>query len=197
MTRAALLRDAAGFTLAAAVAIAVAALRLDASAVEALALVAVAALAAWIAAQDLADQTIPDGAVAGLAALGTALRLAEASAFGLPWSDVALLLALDVGLSGGALFLLRELWYRRTGADGLGFGDVKLAAAGGVLVGGFGFSVALLAASLAGIAWVAARHGLTQARAAGHRLAFGAFLAPALAAAYLAGRLGWLPGAGG
>jgi hypothetical protein len=59
-------------------------------------------------------------------------------------------MAVDMGLAGGGVWLLREAYFRRHGFDSIGFGDVKLAAAGGILIGADGFASALLLASLAG-----------------------------------------------
>ena len=147
---------------------------------------ATGALAAWIAWQDLDDLTIPDGAVVALAALGAGFRIADGSAMGDPVGRTLLTIAVDASLCGGGLLALREYYYRRHGRDGIGFGDVKLAAAGGALVGTAAFASALLAASLAGIAFVLARR-FRQARPGGlEKLAFGAVLAPALCVVWLA-----------
>lgn len=88
-------------------------------------------------------------------------------------------------LCGGAFLLLREGFYRLRGVDGLGLGDVKLAAAGGIWLGWESFAVAVLAAAAAALAVV-----VLQVLRAGtwrreQRLAFGAFLAPAIWCAWL------------
>ena len=160
----------------------------------ALGLVAVAtgAVVAWIAWQDAIDLTIPDGAVIALAALGVGLRLADGSAAGEPLAGTLGTLALDAVLSGGGLLALREYYFRRHGQDGIGFGDVKLAAAGGLLVGTIAFAWALLAASLAGIALVLARKGRAPLSGS-EKLAFGAVLAPAIWIAWAAEQM---PGLG-
>lgn len=149
----------------------------------------VAALLALIAWRDLVTFTIPDGAVLGLAVLALALRLA---APGSP-ADYLAAVAVDVTVTGGGFWLLREIGYRRRGTDILGFGDVKLAAALGVLVGTAGFSAALLAASGAGlaIAALAALSGRPVDRTT--KLPFGALLAPAALVVWLAadGALGF------
>jgi len=153
----------------------------------------------WIAGQDLADYTIPDAAVIALAALGAGVRLTEGALVGEPLAATSLAIAIDASVCGGLLLGLREVYYRRRGFDGLGFGDVKLAAAGGVLAETSGFAWALLGASVAGIAVaLACRHlpprGVRPEMA--DRLPFGALLAPALWASWMAGRstgsaLGW------
>jgi leader peptidase (prepilin peptidase)/N-methyltransferase len=131
----------------------------------------IALLIGWIVWRDGASYLIPDGAVAALALLGAASRVAAEGVT----SAVAFDLLADVALTGGVLWLLREGFYRLRGHDGLGFGDVKLAGAAGCLVGAEGFAVALLAASLAGLAAAALRGaGRTD------RIAFGVLLAPAI-----------------
>ncbi len=146
-------------------------------------------LVVWIAAQDLRSFTIPDGAVVALAALALAARVAA--------QDPALMIGLDLLLTGGVLLAFREVYFRRRGFDGLGLGDVKLAAAGGLLVGAVAFAWALLAASLLAIAAVGIAH--LRARRVGGiatgRLAFGAFLAPAIFGAWLLQALPFLQGA--
>ena len=144
---------------------------------------AAAPLVAWVVVQDVRSFTIADGAVVALAALALAVRVAA--------GDSVLLIGLDVALSGGVLLAFRELYFRRRGFDGLGLGDVKLAAAGGLLVGAVAFAWALLAASLlalgvVAVAFLVARLRGIAAPLAGRKLAFGAALAPALYLAWLA-----------
>ncbi|WP_062010796.1 prepilin peptidase [Aureimonas sp. AU4] len=140
---------------------------------------------AWIAWEDLAELTIPDAALAGMVGLA-AVDLASTALFRFDPASATGLFALDGLLCGGALWVLREIYFRRRGHDGIGFGDVKLAVAGGCLCGFGGFSLALLAASLAGlvVAALAARRGAGRWEA---KIAFGALLAPALCAAWLLG----------
>ncbi len=171
-------RDLIGGTLAAAAAVAIALMPIGGDGLPVT--LAVAALAAWIALQDLADFTIPDGAVLGLALIAAALRLRAVSDGLIGVEDALVIAAFDLAVCGGGLWSVREVFYRRRGFDGLGFGDVKLGAAGGLLVGTSGFSMALVAASLAGVVVLIVRHGRApDLRTA--RLAFGALLAPAVA----------------
>jgi hypothetical protein len=201
MPRAAILRDVAGVVVAATVA---AGLVLVPSVVGApLVIAAVVLIAGWIAWQDLTDFTIPDGAVVALAMVAAAGRVAADRSAGLAVQDTALLLAVDAGLAGGALWIVREVFFRRRGFDGLGFGDVKLAAAGAMLVGSVGFSLALFTASLAGIAWAMMRRptasgpdlagSLDGTTPPAGKVAFGAVLAPAVALVFLVGQLGIAP----
>ncbi|MGA0532419.1 prepilin peptidase [Hansschlegelia sp. KR7-227] len=137
-----------------------------------------AVVVGWIMWRDARDFVIPDGAAVALAALAFAARL-SADGYSI---DAALSAAADGALCGGALWIVREAYFRLRGHDGLGFGDVKLAAAAGVLVGAYGFALALLAASLAGLGVAALR-----ARRPGERLPLGALLAPAVLAVWAAG----------
>lgn len=147
---------------------------------------ALALLAARIAWQDLTDFTIPDSATLALAGLGLAWRLALAGEAGGSLPVELALIGLDGLLCGGALLAVREAYFRRRGHDGIGLGDVKLAAAGGLLVGTGGFAWCLFGASFFGILLLLGRQALaTPGGMTEPRLAFGAVLAPALA-------LGWL-----
>lgn len=159
---------------------------------------ALAALAVWIVWQDLHSFTVSDAAVLALAALGLAVRWSTAARAGAPASDALLAAGLDVILCGGLLLLFREGYYRLRGFDGLGLGDVKLGAAGAVLVGTTGFAVALFAASAAGLAFAGARHRLAPGRGPLERIAFGAALAPAFWVIWLVETTtSLLPAAGG
>lgn len=145
--------------------------------VKLLAPVALLLVVGWIVWSDVSDFTIPDGASLGLAGLALAIRLAAESL-----SFEAALWALFGGaVCGGALWAVREVFYRLRGHDGLGFGDVKLAFAAGVLVGPEGFAVALFGASVAGLAVAAVR------REQNEKLPLGALLAPAALAVWALG----------
>ncbi|WP_020188168.1 prepilin peptidase [Methylopila sp. 73B] len=132
---------------------------------------AAALVTAWIAWRDARSFIIPNEAAAALAALGIAARLAEGGGA----TDALGALAVDVALTGGLLWAVREAYFRARGRDGLGLGDVKLAAAAGCLAGAAGFAVALFAASLAGLVVAALRRAGRE-----DRLPFGALLAPAV-----------------
>lgn len=84
-------------------------------------------------------------------------------------------------LGGAGFWLVREAYYRLRGREGLGLGDVKLAAAAGAWTGWHDLpNVVLLAAAMAlGLAIALAivrRKSLSGAE----RIAFGTFLAPAI-----------------
>lgn len=134
----------------------------------------VLAMVLWISLQDLKDFTIPDAPLIVIALVGAALRLHDT---GVDTAYEGLLVALDGTLCGGALLLMRETYFRLRGVDGLGFGDVKLAAAGGVLIGTVAFAWALFVASIAGLVVVIGVSLLRPQRRI-ERLPFGTFLAP-------------------
>ena len=147
-----------------------------------------ALLVLWIAAQDLTSYTIPDEALLAFALLAIAERVRE-PLFAFDPALGAFAIALDGLLAAGAVWLVREAYFRRKGTDGLGFGDVKLAGVGGLLCGLEGFSIALLLASLAGLGVAAglAATGRNSGKV-GAKLPFGAILAPTLWVVWMAGR---------
>lgn len=84
-------------------------------------------------------------------------------------------------LGGASFWLVRESYWRLRAREGLGLGDVKLAAAGGAWVGWVNLAdVVLLAAvvalGFAGTRALARRNRLLRTE----RVAFGAFLAPSI-----------------
>lgn len=149
------------------------------------------AMTAWIAAVDRSHFLIPDGPVVAIGIVGAAARLAARNGAGDLASADIVLAAFDAILWGGCFFALREIYFRRRGADGIGLGDVKLAAACAVLNGSAGFAWALLAASAGALLTVGAASRLT-AREPVDRVAFGAFLAPACCGIWIAQRMGWV-----
>ncbi|GJE19354.1 prepilin peptidase [Methylobacterium marchantiae] len=154
-----------------------------------LAAMLITVLVGWIIWQDAVTFTIPDGAVAGIVMVGAALRLGE----GLEaLHDPRLVIAgltVDAVFCAGTLLLLRELFYRRRGYDGLGFGDVKLASAGGVLAGVQGFAWATFGACALALAFVLVRRVAGRPMGARDRIALGAFLAPAILLVWALGRM--------
>lgn len=135
-------------------------------------------LVAWIVWRDATRYLVPDAAVVALGVLGVLSRL-QTPIFAFDASIATLSLLIDGLLAGGGVWLVRETYFRRRGHDGIGLGDVKLAAAGGLLCGIGGFSMALLSASLMGLAaaFVALRLGFDEIA---RKLPFGALLAPAM-----------------
>ncbi|ACL56782.1 prepilin peptidase [Methylobacterium nodulans] len=140
---------------------------------------ALAVAVAQIVWQDIATLTIADGTVVAVGLVGIVARVTaqEPAAAALP-------LAVDALVCGGSFWLIREVHYRRRGHDGIGMGDVKLAAAGGLVAGLDGFAWAVLLASLAGLALVGASRLRPRPLGTADRLPFGAFLGPALLAVF-------------
>jgi len=149
-----------------------------------------AAYVGWIMLQDVRSLTIADGASLGFGVIALTLRIGQA---GPVWRDALPFILAQAASVGGLLWLLREAWYRLKGYDGLGLGDVKFALAGALLTGAAGFSLALLLASLIGIGWFVLPVGGIDRSGPRARLPFGALLAPAVLAVYLAGLAGLLP----
>jgi leader peptidase (prepilin peptidase)/N-methyltransferase len=136
-----------------------------------------------IAAIDARRFIIPDP----LNATGLALGLLHAAAVG----EGGVVSALGAAaLRGGALALmflaLRALYLRLRGRQGIGLGDVKLAAVAGVWLGWIAMPIAIEIAALSALAIYATRHFILRRPVhAGTRLPFGLFFAPAI-------WLGWL-----
>ena len=84
-------------------------------------------------------------------------------------------------LAGGTFFLLRALWFRLRGVEGLGLGDVKLAAVAGAWLGPALLPTACLASALAGLL-AAAVMALRPGRKVqlGDQIPFGSFIAPVI-----------------
>jgi leader peptidase (prepilin peptidase)/N-methyltransferase len=136
-----------------------------------------------IAAIDARRFIIPDS----LNVAGLALGLLHAAALGEGSMMGALCAA---ALRGGALalmfFTLRTLYLRLRGRQGIGLGDVKLAAVAGAWLGWIAMPIAIEIAALSALAVYATRHFiLRQPVRATTRLPFGLFFAPAI-------WLGWL-----
>ena len=132
-----------------------------------------------IALVDAQRFTIPD--VLSLPAIPAGLL---ASGYMLdPWSSALVSLDHAIGtcLGGAVFWLVREAYWRLRGREGLGLGDVKLAAAGGAWIGWEHlFGVVLLAATVAlGLAAALAvlRH---KSLSGAERIPFGTFLAPSI-----------------
>ncbi|WP_436636902.1 prepilin peptidase [Microbaculum sp. FT89] len=143
-----------------------------------------AAMAA-IALEDALRLRVPDPWVYGALVTGIvwSISMRLRSGDGLVAAGGAVLIA--VAVCGGAFLAVREAFYRLRGVDGLGFGDVKLAAAGGAWLGWEGFAFAVLVAAAGALAFVVTRVGRGRGWNADQRLAFGAFLAPAMWATWL------------
>jgi leader peptidase (prepilin peptidase)/N-methyltransferase len=131
------------------------------------------ALLAIAAAVDLRTHRLPDALNAAIAVLGCAFVAVTHA----PVLDALIGAAFGYGLIWG----VNALYRARRGRDGVGMGDAKLLAAGGLWVGWFGVPfVVLIAASLA-LATLAVSALRGKALAPTDRIAFGPFLAVALA----------------
>ena len=142
-----------------------------------------AGLAIWIAMVDLDQLIIPDLANIAIAVLGLALLGFETPASALlEETSHALLRAV---VAGGLLLLIRFSFEHFAGNEGLGLGDVKLMAVGALWLSWISLPYALVMAAFAAIMVIVLR-GIRQ-RAWLDRtteIPFGAFLAPAIWAAF-------------
>jgi len=98
--------------------------------------------------------------------------------------------ALSAVICGGVFFLLRELFFRLRRVEGLGFGDVKLAATGGVWLGWELFPMAVSVAAIGAIVWVAVAAAVSRSWPRERKIPFAAFLAPAIWVAWVYSRAG-------
>lgn len=146
----------------------------------------VGAVLAWLlfalARIDATTGRLPNALTTAVAAIGTTLALA-----GQTPADKFLGAGIGLLLSGGIAYAYRAL----RGHDGLGFGDVKLIAGLGALVGWQGLPFVLLFASLTGIAFVLVRDTWGRAGIATNRLPFGPFLCLAGWIVWMADVSGW------
>jgi leader peptidase (prepilin peptidase) / N-methyltransferase len=85
-------------------------------------------------------------------------------------------------IGGGAFYLLRASYFRVRRVEGLGLGDVKLAAVAGAWLGPSALAPACLAASLSAIAALLLQAAISGRRALhpSRTLPFGAFIAPVI-----------------
>ncbi|HVZ52873.1 MAG TPA: prepilin peptidase [Pseudolabrys sp.] len=151
---------------------------------------ALAGLAVYVAAVDLDRFIIPDAANVAIFAAGLAFVGVDSWNTSL-LGDLAdaLLRALA---AGGFMWSLRFIYARRTGIEGLGLGDVKLAAAAAPWLAWNTLPLTLALAAIACALALAARALLRgEPIERGRELPFGAFLAPALWAVFVLVRLGW------
>jgi leader peptidase (prepilin peptidase) / N-methyltransferase len=98
-----------------------------------------------------------------------------------PWGSLGGML-----LGAGMLFIIRWAWFRATGVEGMGLGDVKMAGLIGAFLGPRQVWLVLLLASVGG-AVVGIALSLARGRSLHSRLPFGTFLA---AAAFIASVVG-------
>ena len=147
-----------------------------------------AGFAIWIALVDLEERIIPDLANVAIAILGLTLIVLETPSSALMEEIPDALLR--VIAAGGLLFLVRLAFKRLTGKEGLGLGDVKLMSAGATVLSWVSLPYALVLAAAAAILIIGLR-GIRRGAWLDwkNEIPFGAFLAPAIWAAFLLERL--------
>ena len=125
----------------------------------------------WLSVHDLQTFTLPDTGTLAVAAAGF-----THVAFMAPQS----LMIHIISASGVAAFfwLLGEIYYRRSGQEGLGIGDAKLFGAGTLLLGPLQIPELILLPSLGGIAFHFMRRLRGQEESRG--IPFGPFIAYAI-----------------
>lgn len=142
------------------------------------------ALALAIALVDARELIIPDWMNVAMLALGLA-RAAALADEGARWSAAGDAILRGVAL-GGVLLLVRFAYRRLRGREGLGLGDVKLGLAGGPWIEWTMLPVAIEVAALSALAvFLLAPRIMGRTPQWSERLPFGAFLAPAIWAAWL------------
>jgi leader peptidase (prepilin peptidase) / N-methyltransferase len=141
----------------------------------------------FVAATDLTRFEIPDLANCAIFLLGIGWVVSSGLS-----SDAIFDAVLRAAVAAAVLEMVRILYRRLRGIEGLGMGDVKLAAAGAPWLPWSHLQVALLIAVCAALLVVAAR-ALLAPNELHMRLAlpFGAFLAPAVWVVWFAVARGW------
>jgi leader peptidase (prepilin peptidase)/N-methyltransferase len=148
-----------------------------------------APLIVYVAVHDLRHLIIPDWAAALIAILGLAFAATQADASVTPWAITDGLLRMAA--AGSSLLLLRLIYRLRSGAEGLGLGDVKLAAAGAPFVRWDLLPFVLAAAALGCALAILVRFLVTKVPLERRtEIPFGAFLGPAIWFALLLGQSG-------
>jgi leader peptidase (prepilin peptidase) / N-methyltransferase len=147
-----------------------------------------AAVCAIIAYVDLDRFIIPDSASLAILGLGLAETLLRAR--GMHLLPALAESAMRCVAAGGVLWLTGYAYRRATGRDGLGFGDVKLAAAAGACLGWDMLPLALQLAVVLALLAIGGRALANREMPDRHAaLPFGAFLAPAIWVAFVLERL--------
>lgn len=118
---------------------------------------------------DFRKMRIPNVLVIALAGFGLAFQFASTGQFPI------LNLVFAVGV-GSLFWLMRYVFFKLKGQPGLGLGDVKMAAACGVWINPWFFSVFLLIASLTCIVYAGFRAMIYGRQTLGERIPFGPFL---------------------
>jgi leader peptidase (prepilin peptidase)/N-methyltransferase len=85
----------------------------------------------------------------------------------------------------GIFFAFRAGYYSLRGREGMGFGDVKLAAVAGVWLDWTDLPIAVDTAALSGLAWVLCNRAIGKEWKLTEKLPLGLFFAPAIWACWL------------
>lgn len=144
-----------------------------------LATAGLAGLMAAIAVEDARAMIVPNRLAAATFAAGLAVVLAEALLERFAVAPALLQAALATVLCGGLFWAMREGFYRLRGYDGLGLGDVKLAAAVGPWLGFERFLIGVLLAAITALTFVALWTAVKGPWPRDQRLPFATTLAPA------------------
>jgi leader peptidase (prepilin peptidase) / N-methyltransferase len=140
----------------------------------------------WAALVDVDRFILPNSLTLGLAACGLVLAARQ----GVPqFLDHAAGTVLGYGVLAVVAFAYRRL----RGREGLGLGDAKLMAAAGAWLGWAALPSVLLAASFAGIVWVALSAVATRQFLASHAVPFGPFIGTGFWIVWLFGPVGGYP----
>jgi len=140
-----------------------------------------ACLMGAIALVDFRELRVPDVMTLMVAAGGYGLTILDARWLGQGIFPALADAILSMLICGGVFLLLREAFFRLRGFEGLGLGDVKLAATGGIWLGWRDFPLAVLVAAIVAILLIAARAVLNRGTWSRERkIPFATFLAPAI-----------------
>jgi prepilin signal peptidase PulO-like enzyme (type II secretory pathway) len=149
--------------------------------------VVLAGLTWWLAVSDLARFELPDFANLLVAAVGLIWIITQ------PEPAQGTIEAVLRALTAGSFLAAVKLTYARVrSVEGLGWGDVKLMAAGGIWLNWPELPVALLMAALAALCAIAARINLVHALQSSAAVPLGAFLAPSIWIVWVMARAGVL-----
>jgi leader peptidase (prepilin peptidase)/N-methyltransferase len=145
---------------------------------EAVGAVALGAALCLLAVEDWRERILPDALTLPLVLAGLAFNGLAARA--VPGESV-------VGAAAGyAVFaLVRAVYFRWRGREGLGLGDAKLLAAGGAWIGWPGLPLVVLVAALAALAATGAAIAAGRRVGRDEEIPFGVFLALAIWAVFL------------
>lgn len=134
-----------------------------------------------IALVDLRELRVPDVMNLMAGAGGLVVTILDARWLGQGLVPALAAALLSMLICGGVFFLLREAFFRLRGFEGLGLGDVKLAATGGIWIGWRDFPLAVLVAAIVAILLIAAAALLSRgAWSRERKIPFATFLAPAI-----------------